>query len=89
MFVYRNNSVMPWAPGFGWPFDPARNVDHDVLNGLRTHIETFRKGAGKHMDILLDLNFNATTEGYLKILRHLADLDLFWVEIDTANLFLG
>ena len=32
---------------------------------------------------LLDLNFNAKTEGYLKILRTIADLDIFWVEIDS------
>ncbi len=37
------------------------------------------------MDILLDLNFNAKTEGYLKILRAIEDFDMFWVEIDTLN----
>ena len=40
---------------------------------------------GPDVDILLDLNFNAKTEGYLKILREIADLDMFWVEIDTFN----
>src|SRR3546814_4191885 len=34
---------------------------------------------------LLDLNFNAKTEGYLKILREIADLDMFWIEIDSYN----
>jgi len=33
--------------------------------------------------LLLDLNFNAKTEGYLKILRAIAHLDIFWVEIDS------
>ena len=37
------------------------------------------------MDILLDLNFNAKTEGYLKILRAIEDHDIFWVEIDSRN----
>ena len=37
------------------------------------------------MDILLDLNFNAATEGYLKIIRSLEDFDLFRVEIDPPN----
>src|SRR5438128_1241878 len=36
-------------------------------------------------NVLLDLNFNAKTEGYLKILRAIKDMDLFWVEIDTFN----
>jgi len=35
------------------------------------------------VDILLDLNFNAKTEGYLKILRAIADFDMFWIEIDS------
>jgi len=34
---------------------------------------------------LLDCNFNASTEGYLKILRAIADLDMFWIEIDTYS----
>jgi galactonate dehydratase len=37
------------------------------------------------VDILLDLNFNAKTEGYLKILRAIEHLDMFWVEIDSYN----
>jgi len=85
IFIYENGGISPWAPGFGWPFEPARNIDHKVLNSLRAHLEALRAGAGKDMDIMLDLNFNATTEGYLKIIRSLADFDLFWVEIDTAN----
>jgi L-alanine-DL-glutamate epimerase-like enolase superfamily enzyme len=34
---------------------------------------------------LLDLNFNAKTEGYLKILKAIADFDMFWVEIDSYS----
>src|SRR3546814_19894847 len=37
------------------------------------------------MDILLDVNFHAKTEGFLKLLRGTADLDIFWVEIDSYN----
>ena len=44
-----------------------------------------REGAGPDVDLLLDLNFNAKTEGYLKILRAIADLDMFWIEIDTFS----
>jgi L-alanine-DL-glutamate epimerase-like enolase superfamily enzyme len=85
MFIYENDHVRGWRPGFGTPFEPARNVDRKVLRNLRDHLEAFREGAGPDMDILLDLNFNCSTEGYLKILRAIADLDLFWVEIDSYN----
>jgi len=74
-----------WRPGFGVPFQPALNVDRHVLRALRAHLEAFRDGAGPDIDILLDLNFNAKTEGYIEILRETADLDLFWVEIDSFN----
>ena len=82
---YEDGKIIGWAPGFGKPFAPELNVDRKVLKGLREHLENIREAAGPDMDILLDLNFNAKTEGYLKILREIADLDMFWVEIDTLN----
>ena len=85
LFIYENGHVRGWRPGFGTPFEPARNVDRKVLRNLRDHLEAFRDGAGPDMDILLDLNFNCSTEGYLKILRAIADFDMFWVEIDSYN----
>jgi galactonate dehydratase len=74
-----------WAPGFGLPFSPELNVDRTILRNLRRHLEALREGAGPDIEILLDLNFNAKTEGFLAILRSLADFDLFWVEIDSYN----
>jgi galactonate dehydratase len=74
-----------WRPGFGVPFLPELNVEKRVLRNLRTHLEAIRDGAGPDMDLLLDLNFNAKTEGYLKILREIADFDMFWVEIDSYD----
>jgi len=49
------------------------------------HLEALDDGAGPDVDLLLDLNFNAKTEGYLKILRSLADFQMFWIEIDTYS----
>lgn len=72
-----------WRPGFGVPFAPEINVERKIITDLVKHLEALRDGAGPDVDILLDLNFNAKTEGYLKILRAIAHLDIFWVEIDT------
>ena len=80
-----NGPPRGWRPGFGVPFHPELNVDKRVLRNLRTHLEAIRDGAGPDMDLLLDLNFNAKTEGYLRILRAIADLDMFWIEIDSYN----
>jgi len=85
IFTYDAGRPRGWRPGFGAPFAPEINVDRKVLRDLRTHLEAIRDGAGPDIDILLDLNFNAKTEGYLKILRAIADLDMFWVEIDSFN----
>ncbi len=85
MYRYENNKILGWGSGFGVPFLPELNIDRKVLKGVREHLEIIRDAAGPDMDILLDLNFNAKTEGYLKILREIADLDMFWIEIDTLN----
>jgi L-alanine-DL-glutamate epimerase-like enolase superfamily enzyme len=78
-------TIQRWAAGFGTPWAPELNIERTVLRGLREHLQVMRDGAGPDVDILLDLNFNAKTEGYLKIIRGIADLDMFWVEIDTLN----
>src|ERR1700738_4106265 len=85
IFTYTDRKPQGWRPGFGSPFEPEINVDRKVLRDLRMHLEAIRDGAGPDVDILLDLNFNAKTEGYLKILRAIADLDMFWIEIDSFN----
>ena len=87
VFIYEAGGKHPkgWRPGFGVPFYPELNVDRNVLRNLRMHLEAIREGAGPDVDLLLDLNFNAKTEGYLKILREIADLDMFWIEIDTYS----
>jgi galactonate dehydratase len=85
IFTYdrEKKNARGWRPGFGVPFEPGLNVERDVLRNLVMHLEALREGAGPDVDILLDLNFNAKTEGYLKILRAIAHLDIFWVEIDS------
>jgi L-alanine-DL-glutamate epimerase-like enolase superfamily enzyme len=77
--------VWGWAPGFAAPFAPELNVDRAVLRGIRQHLEAFQDGAGPGVETLLDLNFNAKTEGYIRILREIADLEMFWVELDMFN----
>ncbi|MFN8752543.1 MAG: mandelate racemase/muconate lactonizing enzyme family protein [Betaproteobacteria bacterium] len=87
IFTYdaEGRNARGWRPGFGVPFEPGLNVERAVRRDLVRHLEALREGAGPDVDILLDLNFNAKTEGYLEILRATAHLDLFWVEIDIRN----
>jgi galactonate dehydratase len=73
-------------PGFartpGWP---ALNADNTIIDALRNQLQAFRDGAGPEVGILLDLNFNFKTEGYLQVVRALDDLGLFWFEIDLYD----
>ena len=85
IFIYENGAPRGWRPGFGVPFAPELNVDKKILQNLRAHLEAIRDGAGPDVDLLLDLNFNAKTEGYLKILRAIADFEMFWIEIDSYS----
>ena len=85
IFLYEGGAPRGWRPGFGVPFLPELNVDNNVLRNLCTHLAAMREGAGPDVDLLLDLNFNAKTEGYLKILKSIADFNMFWVEIDSYN----
>jgi L-alanine-DL-glutamate epimerase-like enolase superfamily enzyme len=74
------------APGFarGDHF-PELNAERNVIAAIRDQLAAFREGAGPDVDILVDLNFNYKTEGFLKMARAMEPYDLFWVEIDTRD----
>jgi L-alanine-DL-glutamate epimerase-like enolase superfamily enzyme len=74
------------VPGFarGEGF-PELNADRHVVQAIRDQLAAFREGAGPDMDILVDLNFNYKTEGFLAMARAMEPFDLFWVEIDTRD----
>ncbi|MDP6174174.1 MAG: mandelate racemase/muconate lactonizing enzyme family protein, partial [Rhodospirillales bacterium] len=82
IILFEDGPPRMWGPGFGRPFQPDLNVARSIPRQLRALLLAFREGAGPEMDILLDLNFNARPEGYIAILKEIADLDMFWIEID-------
>ena len=74
------------VPGFcSSPGFPELNVDRDVIRAISDQLAAFREGAGPEMDILVDLNFNFKTEGFLKMARAMEPYDLLWVELDTCS----
>jgi L-alanine-DL-glutamate epimerase-like enolase superfamily enzyme len=64
---------------------PELNAERHVLRAIRDQLAAFREGTGPDIDILVDLNFNFKTEGFLKMARAMEPFDLFWVEIDTRD----
>ncbi|MGI9434321.1 MAG: mandelate racemase/muconate lactonizing enzyme family protein [Geminicoccaceae bacterium] len=66
----------------GWP---ELNVDRALLRLISNQMAAFREGAGDDVDLLLDLNFNFKTEGYLEVARAIEPFDLMWLEIDLFD----
>jgi L-alanine-DL-glutamate epimerase-like enolase superfamily enzyme len=86
IYMFDGDNSYMHMPGFtasaGWP---ELNVDRALLRVIDRQIEVMRDGAGTDMDLLLDTNFNAKTEGYRRI-AHLVDShDLTWLEIDLFD----
>lgn len=71
--------------GFGSPYAPSLNYDKKLFGSVRDHLAALREGLGPDIDILIDLNFNGRTEGFVSMIEALRDFPLFWVELDTYN----
>jgi len=86
VFVLGRNPYLH-SPGFArrGPGFPELNAERDVLTALRDQLAAFREGTGPDVDLLVDLNFNFKTEGFLKVARSIEPFDIFWVEIDTRD----
>ena len=86
--IFRIDEQTPsmYQPGFtanpGWP---ELNVDRALLRLIERQMAAFREGAGDDVDLLLDLNFNFKTEGYLEVARAIEPYGLMWLEIDSFD----
>jgi galactonate dehydratase len=86
VLLLNDGSPRSHVPGFarGESF-PELNPERYAIDAIREQLAAFREGAGPGMDILVDLNFNYKTEGFLKMARAMEPFNLFWVEIDTRS----
>ena len=64
---------------------PELNADRNLIRQIVSYVEAWRKAVGDEIDIMLDLNFNFRTEGFIKIGRALEPYDLTWLELDTYD----
>ena len=88
--MYRFDREYPvHSPGFArrpnTPGAPELNAGTELLDDLQRQMAALREGAGESVDILLDLNFNFKTEGYLRVIRALKHFNLLWFELDLFN----
>ena len=86
VFRFEDGAPYMFQPGFahneGWP---ELNVDRRIMGVIRDQMAAFREGAGEEVDLLLDLNFNFKTEGFLEVARTIEPFDLMWLEIDSMD----
>jgi galactonate dehydratase len=73
--------LMPGFDGAGLDRNPSREVEDE----LRRLLDAFDKGTRGEAQPILDLNFNLTTEGVLRVARALEDFELLWLEVDSFD----
>jgi galactonate dehydratase len=88
--AFKTNIVVPGdepqvlMPGFqGDGLD--RNPSPELEAALVRLLEAFREGTEGRAEPIVDLNFNLTTEGVLRIARTLAQQELAWLEVDSFD----
>lgn len=85
IFILDENPRLYFPGFFDSPGFPELNAERDVIRAMCDQLAAFRDGTGPNIDILVDLNFNFKTEGFLKMARAMESYDLFWVEIDSLS----
>jgi galactonate dehydratase len=88
--AFKTNIVVPGdepqvlMPGFhGANLD--RNPSPELEDALVALLEAFHEGTGGRAEPVVDLNFNLTAEGVLRVARRLEDFDLMWLEVDSFD----
>jgi L-alanine-DL-glutamate epimerase-like enolase superfamily enzyme len=80
-----NNKPFIHHPGFArTPGFPELNLTREVYEAAYDWIYTLRENLPS-FNIVLDLNYNFTPEGAVRLINGLSEFDLHWVEIDSAR----
>ena len=75
-----------YMPGFARsPGGPELNPDPPILDKVVFYVGTLREHLDDDVQIVLDLNFNFKSEGYIKVGRLLESFNLMWLEIDSFD----
>jgi galactonate dehydratase len=88
--AFKTNIVVPGdepqvlMPGFQGP-GLDRNPSPGLEDALVQLLEAFHAGTDGRAEPIVDLNFNLTAEGVLRVARRLEDFDLMWLEVDSFD----
>ena len=82
--------LMPGWTKFSSGFRPMpgfldRRPDSQYMGEITQLLAAFRDGIGPETGLMLDLNFNQRTDGFIKIARAVEPYGLTWLEIDIHD----
>jgi len=86
VMIHDGKTLDAYRPGFGASKGyPELNWNNDIVNAAFKTANAFREGGGPSLGIMMDLNFNYKTEGYLRIAKAVEPVNMNWLEMDTHD----
>ncbi len=86
VMIHDGKTLAAYRPGFGASKGyPELNWNNDIVEGAYQTANAFREGGGAALGIMMDLNFNYKTEGYLRIAKAVEPIGMTWLEMDTHD----
>ena len=61
---------------------PELNLPEHIVEALIAQLTALRRGAGPHVRLIVDLNFNYKPEGFRRLAKKLEPFELMWLEMD-------
>ena len=86
VMIHDGKTLAAYRPGFGASKGyPELNWNNDIVDAAFKTANAFREGGGPSLGIMMDLNFNYKTEGYLRIAKAVEPVGMTWLEMDTHD----
>jgi L-alanine-DL-glutamate epimerase-like enolase superfamily enzyme len=86
VMLHDGKTLAAYRPGFGASKGyPELNWTNEIVDGAFKTANAFRVGGGPRLGIMMDLNFNYKTDGYLRIAKAVEPIGMTWLEMDTHD----
>jgi galactonate dehydratase len=86
VMIHDGKRLAAYRPGFGASKGyPELNWSNNIVDAAFKTANAFREGGGSSLGIMMDLNFNYKTEGYLRIAKAVEPVGMTWLEMDTHD----
>ena len=86
IFIPEDGALKLFAPCLGYTAGwPEFNFDFRAIQAIVDTVSAMRAGAGADAALLLDLNYNFRTEGFIRAAAAVEPFNLAWLEIDASD----